>query len=387
MTTIAIPTATAEQALAAASVIVIDLRTPAEFAEDHLPRAINVPLFDDVQRALIGKLYTKATPQLAFEEGHAIVHQRLDALVDDIARATGWRAPSVDKHAVVEQLTHGGLAVMDATLEPRPLADLPRDAVVLHCWRGGLRSRSVVALLRSLGFEKAVGLSGGYKRYRTHIVERIASLHVPPTYALRGLTGVGKTLVLRELERLRPGLTIDLEALAGHRSSILGAVGLAPCTQKTFETRLCERIDAGLRERLVLEGESRKVGDVILPPRLWSALDAATSIELVTGFERRAQVLIDDYLALPANRAELEPQLAFIEARLGPREWAGRLVGLLREHREHELVALLLENYYDSRYRHGEQGRQFATTIDSTDPRAAAEQVAEWIERRRADSC
>jgi tRNA 2-selenouridine synthase len=387
MTTIAIPTATAEQTLAEPSSTVIDLRTPAEFAEDHLPRAVNVPLFDDVQRALIGKLYTKASPQLAFEEGQVLVHRRLDALVDDIARATGWRPPSVDKHAVVERLTQGGLAVMDAALEPRPLATLPRDAVVLHCWRGGLRSRSVVALLRSLGFERAVGLSGGYKRYRTHIVERIANLSAPRAFVLRGLTGVGKTLVLRELERIRPRWTIDLEALAGHRSSILGAVGLAPCTQKTFETRLCERIDVGLGAQLVLEGESRKVGDVILPPRLWSVLDSGTSIELVTSLERRAEVLIDDYLALASNRAELEPQLGFIEQRLGAREWEGRLVGLLREHREHELVALLLEHYYDPRYRHGEQGRKFAATIDSTDPRAAAEQVAAWIERRSADSC
>jgi tRNA 2-selenouridine synthase len=385
MTTIAIPTATAEQTLAASSVLVIDLRTPAEYAEDHLPRAVNVPLFDDVQRALIGKLYTKSSPQIAFEEGQALVHERLDALVDDIARATGWRAPSTDKHAVVERLTRGGLAVVDATLEPRPIAELARDAVVFHCWRGGLRSRSVIALLRSLGFERAVGLSGGYKRYRTHIVERIASLDAPPAFVLRGLTGVGKTLVLRELERIRPGLTIDLEALAGHRSSILGAVGLAPCTQKTFETRLCERIDAGLRGRVVLEGESRKVGDVILPPRLWSALDGGTSIELVTSLDRRAEVLIDDYLALPESRAELEPQLEFIEERLGAREWAGRLVGLLRAHREHELVALLLEHYYDPRYRHGEQGREFATTIDSTDPRAAAERVAAWIERDAPD--
>ena len=175
MPTIVIPTATAQQVLATQGALVIDLRTPAEFAQDHLPRALNVPLFDDVQRALIGRLYTKASPQSAFEAGQALVHERVDTLVDDIARATHWRARGADKHAEVERLTHGGIAVMDAALEPRPLEQLPRDAVVLHCWRGGLRSRSVIALVRSLGLERAVGLAGGYKRYRAHIVERTAS--------------------------------------------------------------------------------------------------------------------------------------------------------------------------------------------------------------------
>jgi tRNA 2-selenouridine synthase len=384
MATLSIPMATPEQTLAALDATVIDLRTPAEFAEDHLPSAVNVPLFDDVQRALIGTLYTKVSAQSAFERGQELVHERVDALIEGIARACDWRSPDGDKHAVVERLTRGGIVAMDAELAPRPIGELPRGAVVLHCWRGGLRSRSVIALVRSLGLERAVGLEGGYKRYRSHIVERLVSWRPPPMFALRGLTGVGKTLVLRELEKIRPRWTIDLEALAGHRSSILGAVGLEPCTQKTFETRLCARIDRGIGRFLVLEGESRKVGDVILPPRLWAALDGGTSLELVAPTARRAQVLIDDYLALASNRAELEPQLEFIEERLGADEWGGVLVRMLREHRERELVEILLERYYDPRYRHGELGRKYATTIDSTDPRAAAERVAAWVEQHCA---
>jgi tRNA 2-selenouridine synthase len=229
-----------------------------------------------------------------------------------------------------------------------------------------------------------VGLLGGYKRYRQTVLTQLEDWNAPPAFALRGLTGVGKTLVLRELERLRPGWTIDLEGLAGHRSSVLGGVGLEPCSQKSFESKLAARLARGFPGLVVFEGESRKVGDAIVPRRVWAALDGAESIELVAPRERRIDVLIDDYLAHPDHRGELEPDIAFLEARLGRRCASAKLVELLRAHRERELVELLLELYYDPLYRHSEQGRVYAISIDATDPAAAAREVATWIERRMA---
>jgi len=379
-----VPTVTPAQALAAPQRCVIDLRSPVEFSADHVPGSRNVPLFDDVERAVIGTLYQQRSPSAAFAEGAERTVERIGSLTREIAGAVAWDVPPADLESVVERMCAGGVEALDRDLSPVPLDVLPDQAVVLLCWRGGLRSRSVTAFLRGLGLDRAVCLEGGYRAYRRWVRERIERWEAPPTFVLRGLTGVGKTLVLRELEEIRPRWTLDLEGLAGHRSSILGMVGLEPCTQKTFDSRLAARLDEGFVGPCVVEGESRKVGDVILPPVVWNALGGGTSIELVAPPERRIEVLREDYLARERNRDQIAAQLPFIENRLGKRRWAGRLVELLHGGREDELVALLLEHYYDPLYRHSEKGRDYAVTIDTSDPRAAAERVAEWIEGRGA---
>ena len=375
----AVPTASVAEVLDLEEALVVDLRSPTEHARDHVPGAVNVPLFDDDERALIGTLYARVSPDAAFEEGRRRALARIAALVAEVARHAGWEAPEVDLAERVQGLTEGGIRRVEGRLVGRPAERLAPRPVVLHCWRGGLRSRSVVALLRELGYEEAVGLEGGYKEYRRAVVARLDAWEAPPTFVLRGLTGVGKTLVLREIERLRPGWTLDLEGLAGHRSSILGMVGLAPCSQKTFESRLLARLERGFPGPCVVEGESRKVGDAVLPASVWRALQGGTSVELRAGTERRVEVLVEDYLAREENRAELRARLPFLEQRLGPR-WAGTLVELLDARRDEDLVRVLLERYYDPLYRRSEKGRRIAATLDATDPAAAAARAVGWIE-------
>jgi tRNA 2-selenouridine synthase len=221
---------------------VVDLRSPSEYVQDHLPGARNVPLFDDVERALVGTLYKASSPEDAFDEGRRILRERITPLVSEIARLAGRPAPPAGLEICLERLTSGGLAGVNRALGARPAERLPEGALVLHCWRGGLRSSSLVVLLRELGWQDVFVLEGGYKSYRKRVLAELAAWSAPPAFVLRGSTGVGKTLVLREIEGLRPGLTLDLEGLAGHRSSILGMVGLEPCTQKVFDTRLAERL-------------------------------------------------------------------------------------------------------------------------------------------------
>ncbi|HVS18945.1 MAG TPA: tRNA 2-selenouridine(34) synthase MnmH [Planctomycetota bacterium] len=376
-----VPVVAASELLASADAVVVDLRAPVEFAEDHVPGAVNVPLFDDVGRALIGTLYARVSPEAAFARARELVGGHLGALVDGVCDAAGERVPTDALDTLYAEMTAGGLADLEASL-PVAAGDLPARPVVLHCWRGGMRSRSVVALMRALGLERAVGLEGGYKAYRRRVVEELVGWQAPTTYVLRGLTGVGKTLVLRELAALRPGWTLDLEGIAGHRSSILGRVGLEPVTQKTFESGLAARVRAGFPGPVVFEGESRKVGDAIIPETLWRAMGAGTSIELVATTETRVRVLLDDYVADEAHRAQLREALPFLEERLGRRTWAGRLTGLLDAGRDAELALLLLEHYYDPLYRHSEARHDCAVTIASDDPARAAREVAAWIEAR-----
>ncbi|MCY2959777.1 MAG: tRNA 2-selenouridine(34) synthase MnmH [Planctomycetota bacterium] len=357
---------------------VVDLRSPAEFAEDHVPGAVNVPLFDDVQRALVGTLYVQDSPESAFQAARAIVRGRIRELVSGISAATGWRPAEDDFETRVDALTGEGFERMSSFLVAAGETAAPPDPVVLHCWRGGLRSRSVLYFVRELGLGRATLLEGGYKGYRADVMRRLAAFEAPPTFVLRGLTGVGKTLVLREIERLAPELVIDLEALAGHRSSLLGMVGLEPCSQKTFESRIAARLRQPLGRVLIVEGESRKVGDAIVPPKLWAAMESGVSIELVADVARRVEVLATDYLASPGARDELRRQLPLVEARMPKAHVGPGLVALLDAGRTDELVRILLEHYYDPLYRHSEKGRSYAERIDATDPRAAAVACVEW---------
>lgn len=374
-----VPVITADQLLALPGAVVVDLRTPAEFAADHVPGAVNVPLLSDEGRALVGLLYSQHSPEAAFQEGKELVQQRVEQLVGEIAAHVDWVPPKVDLEERVREMTAAGIATMERDLAPEPLKLNLERPVVLHCWRGGLRSRSVVALLRSLGLERAVGLFEGYRAYRARVLQDLETFDPPPSIALRGLTGVGKTLVLREIERLRPGWTIDLEGCAGHRSSMLGMVGLRPVSQKEFDSNLAARVRAGFSGPVVYEGESRKVGDVVIPGSLWDSLQAATNIELTASSEVRGRVLMEDYLARPEARPKLREQLVALEGRM---EGTYDLPQLLDAGREAELVQLLLDHYYDPLYRRSEKGKRYAASFDVKDPLASAAEVVAWIEAR-----
>lgn len=375
-----LPALTAARLAGLPHATVIDLRSPGEYEGDHVPGAVNVPLFGDSDRALIGTLYRQTSPLAAFDEATRIVHARIHELVAAIAEAAQWELVPRDLDDGVTALTRGGLAGLERALECVPAQTVPAAPVIFHCWRGGLRSRSVTALVRTLGLDRALVLEGGYRAFRAHVMAELETFVAPCTYTLRGLTGVGKTLVLRELERIRPLWTLDLEDLAQHRSSILGDIGLAPVTQRGFESRLHARLARGHGHVLVVEGESRKVGDIIVPRRVWSAMTTATHLELVAPLERRIAVLRADYLAHAGSSAEIARALAFIDQRL-KLAGAESLAAQFERGDIDRVVRTVLERYYDPLYRHGEQGNRYAARFDASDPVRAAWEIATWLER------
>jgi tRNA 2-selenouridine synthase len=373
-----LPAWRAGRATLPAGVPVVDLRSPAEYDEDHLPGAVNVPLFDDDERAIVGTLYRQVGQQEAFERGIDITVDKVRDLVAAVGGVLGRDLPEVDLAARVRAIAGRSVENLERSFDVAPHERLEPGTLLLHCWRGGMRSRSVAALLRELGWP-VVLLDGGHKAYRAVVHAAVGTLEYPRATVLRGLTGVGKTLVLRALEALRPGLTVDLEGLADHRSSILGMVGKRPRSQKAFETGLVLRHERGYPfGHVVYEGESRKVGNIVLPERVWQSLGGARGIRLVAPLEVRVKVLLDDYLEHDANRAQLLVQLPFIEKRLGA-AWDGELCRLLSSGREAELVETLLEHYYDPLYAHTERKLPCAIELDSSDPAACAAEIARCV--------
>lgn len=349
----------------------VDLRSPAEFTRDHVPAAANVPLLDDQQRAVVGALYQQVSPEAALERGLALVEARVPQMLEAILGRgwpeTEWRErfqalAGALRRRKLEEVALG--PALDGELGPRP--------VVLYCWRGGLRSRSVAALLRGLGEGDVAVLDGGYKAYRAWVRERLAAFDPrAPLIVLRGPTGVGKTRILHGLEAAVPGSTLDLEGMARHRSSVLGDVGLAPASASAFQSALADRLERMGPPPWFVEGESRRVGEVVLPAALFQAMEDGVQVLLDAPMAHRVAVLRDDYWSAPGAERELSERLPFLEARLGT-EWVGRLREWLQEGEWGRVAAVLLERYYDPRYAHHDRRRRFAARLDAADPGVVA---------------
>ncbi|SIS78407.1 tRNA 2-selenouridine(34) synthase MnmH [Phaeovulum vinaykumarii] len=254
---------------------IIDVRSPAEHAEDHLPGAINLPVMDNAERARVGTIYKQVSPFMARKIGAAIVARNA---------ARHLEGPLADKP--------GGW---------RPL---------VYCWRGGQRSGSFATILSQIGWRVEL-VRGGYKAWRGLVVQALYDRPFPaPVIVLDGNTGSAKTELLNLLPE-HGVQVIDLEGLAGHRGSLFGAMGVQP-SQKLFEMRLAMAMSALDPARpVVVEAESAKVGECRLPPGLWRAMCAAPRIEIAAPLAARAAYLTRAYADLTADPDQL---LARIES-------------------------------------------------------------------------
>lgn len=411
-----LPTFASETVLAG-SPRIIDLRSPGEFARDHLPGAVSVPLFDDGQRAIVGTLYKQESPEAAYEAGLEMVEAGMDERIEKILcrelPGPEWKSCFRELAGHLrEQMREPSLLLQ----QEHSLASLGPDPIILHCWRGGMRSQSMALLLRSMGETQIGLLEGGYKAYRSQVMARLARIspEAYPFIVLRGATGVGKTQILRQLEARAPGSTLDLEGLAGHRSSVLGAVGLKPVSQPRFETLLLQRLvelgvepagcaELGLGRELApanaashasapalgpplpifVEGESRKVGDAILPESLYAAMKLGAQLKIEASVEYRVNLLGVDYLgpaaldgpADLARLAELATALDGLSRKLGG-ERVEQMQAELRSGRWRGVTEQLLHLHYDALYAHGEVERSYAAEFDAEDPELLSKLLA-----------
>jgi tRNA 2-selenouridine synthase len=356
------------------------LRSPSEYASDHCPGAINVPLFDDQARAIVGTLYKQDSPESAYRRGVDLAEDRMPAMLSQIL---GREVEHSEWQELYTELA-GDMGPDHRTVTTAPAsASTPPPEVLLHCSRGGMRSRSVAALLQRMGIRVGL-LTGGYKAYRSWVMGRLDTFPATPTapggapwfVLVSGATGTGKTLLLRQLEEAAPGTVLDLEGLADHRSSILGAVGRDPVGQRRFDSLLTARLDALGPSPWFVEAESRKVGDIILPAGLYAAMRAGHIVDLQAPTAFRVQVLMDDYLATPDSHEQIAERLPFLENRLGAK-WVGILSELLAARDYPAVTEILLERYYDPLYEHSGRDLAPARVVDPSEPGAVEALLAE----------
>ncbi|WP_135447671.1 tRNA 2-selenouridine(34) synthase MnmH [Tabrizicola caldifontis] len=292
---------------------IIDVRSPAEYAEDHLPGAISLPVLDDEERARVGTIYKQVSPFTARKVGAALV------------------AKNAARH-----------------LEG-PLADRPGGwRPLVYCWRGGQRSGSFATILSQIGW-RVETLAGGYKAWRALVVREVYDTPVrAPVVVLDGNTGSAKTEVLN----LLPGFgvqAIDLEGLARHRGSLFGALGPQP-SQKAFEAALAQAL-AGLdpARPVVVEAESSKIGNCRLPPMLWKAMVAAPRVAIAAPRSARAAYLARAYADLTADRVRLGQVVGLLQP-LHPREVIADWQAMAAAGAFEVLADSLMERHYDPRY-------------------------------------
>lgn len=299
---------------------IIDVRSPAEFADDHIPGAINCPVLDDEERRIVGTLYVQTSAFEARKLGGAMVARNIARHLDERFR--------------------------DKPQSWRPL---------IYCWRGGMRSGSFVTWMRLVGWD-AQQLAGGYKPWRQYVLSQLAEC--PPRLDLRvicGATGSAKTRVL-EAMAAQGAQIIDLEGLAVHKGSLLGSIpGQAQPSQKWFETQLVTQMETLDPTRPVfIEAESRKIGHVQVPEALMQRMREAPCIEIVASEQARLDYLLRDYAYLGDDPVALADKLGALKglqenatlARWQAWAAAGNLAPLFDE---------LMRLHYDPLYRRSQR--------------------------------
>ena len=299
---------------------IVDVRSPAEYAEDHVPGAINCPVLDDAERIRVGTLY-KQSPFEAKKIGAVLVTRNISRHLEQL-----WQDQPKSWHPLI------------------------------YCWRGGQRSGAMTHILRQIGFA-AEQLVGGYKSYRHHVLQQLQV--VPEKFSWRvlcGLTGSGKSLLLAAL-RQAGAQVLDLEHIARHRGSVLGGMpNEAQPTQKKFDSQLLARLESFDSARPVyVESESKKIGLLQVPDALIEAMWVSPCLRLECAPPVRVALLRQEYAHLLQAPALLRQQLDRLHG-MHSRELLARWHGLCEAQAWDEFIAELLERHYDPAYNKSMRG-------------------------------
>ncbi len=288
---------------------ILDVRSPGEFKKGHIPNAFNIPLFTDKERARVGTVYKQESKEAAIELGYTYVNPKLDHFIS----------------------------------ESRKLASTGR--LVVHCWRGGMRSQSFAKHLAKNRFNEVSVIMGGYKSYRNLVLNELAN--PIPIRVLGGYTGSGKTRILNELKN-RQEQVIDFEGLAHHKGSAFGAIGQKnQPTVEQFENNLFHLVkQLDTNKPVWVEDESHSIGKVRIPVPFYIQMKSAKLYFIDIPREERAKYLAKEYGVL--DKSKLEEAIQKITKRLGGLRTKEAIEKL--KNNDFFGVALLLLQYYDKTY-------------------------------------
>ncbi len=295
----------------------IDVRSPSEFAEDHVPGAINCPVLDDAERAAIGTMYKQVSPFDANKRGAALV------------------AKNIARHIERSFALHGR--------DWRPL---------VYCWRGGKRSGAMAHILSEIGW-RAAQLDGGYRAYRREVLAQLTEL--PRRFRYRvvcGATGSAKSRLLQALA-FAGAQVLDLEDLASHRGSVLGKLPeQAQPAQKMFDSLVWDALRKFDPDQIIyVEAESRKIGQLQVPDALLARMRSSPCVLIEAPLAERVGFLRQEYGHFLGDPRDLKAKLACL-AGLHDKDTLARWMSQVERRQWDELVADLLDNHYDPAYRH-----------------------------------
>lgn len=289
----------------------IDVRSPSEFHNSSIPGSINIPLFNDKERAEIGTLYKQVSPVAAQDRGLEIVAAKLPDFIKAFKQIGG--------------------------------------EITVFCWRGGMRSKTSATVLDLMNV-KVNRLQGGVRAYRKWVVNQLEKVDLTQkAFILNGNTGTGKTLILRKLQS-EGYPVIDLEKMANHRGSIFGQIGLHPHNQKTFDSLLVERlVELQNASYVLFEGESKRIGRAVLPESLNELKVKGIQIFIEMPMEERVHHILEDYRPWE-YKVECREAFQKIKPRIHT-PIAAEIERCLQAEEFSVAVRLLLEYYYDPRYK------------------------------------
>ncbi len=321
----------------------VDVRSPKEYNEATIPGSLNIPVFNDAERAEIGTIYKQLGTEQAKERGLEIFSQKLPAFIAEFKEIDG--------------------------------------PMVVFCWRGGMRSKTAVTVLDLMGIH-AKRLSGGIRSYRQWVLAELEKEQFQPDlFVLNGHTGSGKTLLLKRLEQIGQPV-IDLEGMAGHRGSIFGQIGLAPSNQKKFDSLLVSQLIRFEHEKYVfIEGESRRIGKVCLPQFFNDKKEQGMQLFINLPIEVRVQNILDDYRPWDSP-SQFNEAFQLIKKHIHT-PIAREIEEDLLEGNYASAVQLLLENYYDPKYDYSanQYDEQRVVQIDASDVDDAFIKVQQAVEK------
>lgn len=304
---------------------VLDVRSPSEFAHAHIPGAYSLPLFSDEQRKVVGTTYKQESRENAIKIGLGYFGPKMRNVVEEVEKLTR---------------TQNG-------------------EVLIHCWRGGMRSGAIAWLLDLYGF-KVTLLEGGYKAYRNWVLSQFEVAY--NFKIIGGYTGSAKTDLLLELQQ-NGSTIIDLEGIAHHRGSALGGIGQPPQpSQEMFENRLATQLAENKNaEFIFIEDESQRIGNMQVPNALWATMENSTVYFLDIPFEERLNYLLPAYGNLP--KESIENAILRIQKRLGGLETKNALDNLRNDNLKACFGILL--TYYDRWYLRALNKKQSVIRIKS----------------------